>query len=177
MTNRLQLASVVDTFTTPPLQMLVIQTAWANRQLFAALRAVEAFETQKGADLIVRALDHIHVVRAIFQAHLQGKPHGYDAPQRKVIPSLAELDREFENLDDWFISTAGSFRSDELARPCDVRFTDGKIVTMTPATMILHAVTHTIHHRGNIDVIMLQAGMARRRDGFPDFLVSRASAT
>ena len=55
MTNRLQLASVVDTFTTPPLQMLVIQTAWANRQLFAALRAVEAFETQKGADLIVRA--------------------------------------------------------------------------------------------------------------------------
>jgi uncharacterized damage-inducible protein DinB len=50
-------------------------------------------------------------------------------------------------------------------------------VTMTATTMILHVITHTIHHRGNIDVVMLQAGMPRRRDGFPEFLVSRASAT
>ena len=38
---------------------------------------------------------------------------------------------------------------------------------MTAATMILHVVAHTIHHRGNVDVIMIQAGMLRRRDGFP----------
>lgn len=63
----------------------------------------------------------------------------------------------------------------ELARPRDVRFTDGKVVTMTATEMLLHVVIHTIHHRGNIDVIMLQTGMPRRRDGIPEF-VSRASA-
>jgi uncharacterized damage-inducible protein DinB len=56
-------------------------------------------------------------------------------------------------------------------------FTDGKVVTMTAATMILHVVTRTIHHRGNVDVIMYRAGMPRRRDGLPELLVSRASAT
>ena len=53
----------------------------------------------------------------------------------------------------------------------------GHIALGVVATMILHVVTHTTHHRGNVDVIMYQAGMPRRRDGLPEFLVSRASAT
>jgi uncharacterized damage-inducible protein DinB len=163
--------------TLAPLQLLVTQTAWANRQLFAALHAVDSFESQPSADLIRRALDHIHVVRSIFQAHLQGVPHGYTATVREVAPSLDELDRESEAIDRWYVDATASLGPDELARPRDVRFTDGKVVTMTAAAMILHAVTHTVHHRGNVDVLMLQAGMPRRRDGFPEFLVSRASAT
>ncbi|QRK09690.1 hypothetical protein JQX13_06055 [Archangium violaceum] len=177
MNRHLQIASADESLAPTPLQMLVTHTAWANRQLFAALRAVESFESQKGADLIVRALDHIHVVRHIFQAHLQGVPHGYESTQRAVIPSLEELDLESETIDRWYVETTASLRPEELARPRDVRFTDGKIVTMSAATMILHVVTHTTHHRGNVDVIMYQAGMPRRRDGFPEFLVSRASAT
>ncbi|WP_267968560.1 DinB family protein [Myxococcus stipitatus] len=160
-----------------PLELLVTHCAWANRQLFSALRAVEAFESQKGADLIMRALDHIHVVRSVFQAHLQGVSHGFTAPQRAVIPSFQELDLEFEILDRWYVETVASLRPEELARPREVRFTDGKVVTMTPAAMLLHVVLHTTHHRGNVDVIMLQTGMPRRRDGVPEFLLSRASAT
>lgn len=176
MNQQLQIASADETVAPTLLQMLVAQTAWANRQLFAALRAVDSFESQKGADLIVRALDHIHVVRSIFQAHLQGVPHGYKSPQRAVVPSLEELDREFETIDRWYVDAMASLGPEDLARPRDVRFTDGKVVTMTAAAMILHVVTHTIHHRGNVDVIMIQAGMPRRRDGFPEFL-SRASST
>lgn len=159
------------------LSLLVAHTAWANRQLFAALHAVDSFESHKGADLIVRALDHIHVVRSIFAAHLRGEPHDFPSTTRSVIPSLDELDREFEALDRWYVDLAASLPAQELARPREVRFTDGKLVTMTATTMLLHVVTHTIHHRGNIDVIMLQTGMQRRRDGVPEFLVSRASAT
>jgi len=177
MTSHLQIASDDAILAPTPLQTLVTHLAWANRQLFAALRDVAAFESQQGAALIVRALDHIHVVRCIFQAHLQGASHGYQATQRAVLPSLEELDRESEALDRWYIDTTASLRPEELARPREVRFTDGKIVTMTAATMILHVVTHTIHHRGNVDAIMYQCGMPRRRDGLPEFLVSRSSAT
>jgi len=158
------------------LQTLVAHTAWANRQMLGALRSVASFDTHNGADLIKRALDHIHVVRCIFQAHLQGVPHGFAGPQRAVVPSLAELDREFETIDAWYVDAVASLPPGELARPRAVRFTDGKIATMTATEMVLHVVTHTIHHRGNIDVIMLQTGMPRRRDGIPEF-VSRASAT
>lgn len=127
--------------------------------------------------MILRVLDHIHVVRGIFQAHLRGVPHGFTSTQRDVPPPLEELDREFDEMDRWYVETTGSLGAEELGRPREVRFTDGKVVTMTAATMILHVVTHTIHHRGNVDAIMIQAGMARRRDGFPEFLLSRGSAT
>ena len=158
------------------LQTLVAHTAWANRQMFGALGAVASFDTQSGADLIKRALDHIHVVRCIFQAHLQGVPHAFAAPQRAAVPALDALDREFAAIDAWYVDAVAALPAAELARPRDVRFTDGRIVTMTATEMVLHVVTHTIHHRGNIDVIMLQTGMPRRRDGVPEF-VSRASAT
>lgn len=177
MNNPLPAPSAAETLASTPLQLLVTHTAWANRQLFAALREVESFESQKGADLIVRLLDHIHVVRSVFQAHLQGVAHGYTSPQRAVFPSLEELDRESEAIDRWYVDTTASLPPEELARPRDVRFTDGKVVSMTAATMILHVVTHTIHHRGNVDALMFQAGMPRRRDGFPEFLVNRAPAT
>lgn len=160
-----------------PLQLLVTHNAWANRQMFAALRSVDSFASQKGADLIVRVLDHIHVVRCIFQAHLQGVPHTFANTQRLTIPSLEELDREFEALDGWYVDTVASLSADELSRPRGVRFTDGKVVTMTAAEILLHVVTHTIHHRGNVDAVMFQTGMPRRRDGLPELLVSRASAT
>jgi uncharacterized damage-inducible protein DinB len=159
------------------LQTLVTHAAWANRQMFAALREVDSFTSQKGADLIVRALDHIQIVGRIFQAHLQGVSHGYASTQSPVLPTLEELDRGSDALDRWYVATVAALSPDELDRPRGVRFTDGKVVTMTPTTMILHVVMHTAHHRGNVDVIMLQAGMPRRRDGFPEFLVSRASAT
>jgi uncharacterized damage-inducible protein DinB len=177
MTSPLPIASDDQARAPTHLQTLVTHLAWANRQLFAALRDVGSFESHKGADLIVRALDHIHVVRSIFQAHLQGVSHGYQSTQRAVFPSLAELDRESETIDRWYVDATASLRPEDLARPRDVRFTDGNTVTMTAATMILHVVTHTIHHRGNVDAIMYQCGMPRRRDGIPEFLVSRASAT
>jgi uncharacterized damage-inducible protein DinB len=177
MTSHLPIASDDETLVPTPLQLLVSHTAWANRKLFAALHAVDSFESQNGAALIVRALDHIHVVSRIFQAHLQRVSHDYQSTQRAVVPSLEELDRESATIDRWYMDTAASLRPEELARPRDVRFTDGKVVTMTATTMILHVVTHTIHHRGNVDAIMYQAGMPRPRDGFPEFLVSRASAT
>lgn len=160
-----------------PLQTLVTHAAWANRQLFAALRDVTSFESQQGADFIVRLLDHVHVVSSIFQAHLRGVSHGYKATQSAVLPTLAELDRESEAIDRWYVDAAASLRPEELARPREVRFTDGKVVTMTAAAMILHVITHTTHHRGNVDALMYQAGMPRPRGGLPEFLVSRASAS
>ncbi|WP_053231651.1 DinB family protein [Sandaracinus amylolyticus] len=160
-----------------PLETLVTHVAWANRQLFASLRDVDSFESRSGADLILRVLDHVHVVSRIFQAHLQGVSHGHASTQSPVLPSLDELDHGSETIDRWYVETAVSMRPDELARPREVRFTDGKLVTMSAATMILHVVTHTTQHRGNVDAIMYQCGMPRRRDGFPEFLVSRASAT
>lgn len=176
MSQHISTSSVSEIFASTPLELLVAHTAWANRQLFAALRSVAAFESQKGADLILRALDHIHVVRCIFQAHLQGRGHDYSSTQSPALPSLTELDRAFEAIDHWYVDFTRSLTAEELARPREVRFTDGKVVPMTATTMILHVVTHTIHHRGNVDAIMYQTGLPRRRDGLPELILSQSFA-
>lgn len=159
------------------LQTLVAHLAWANRGLFTALREVESFDARQGSELIRRALDHVHVVSRIFQAHLQGVSHSYMSTQSATLPSLAELDHSSEAVDRWYVETTASLSAPELARPRAVRFTDGNVVTMTAADMILHVVSHTHHHRGNVDAVMYQTGMARPRSGIPEFLVSRASAS
>jgi uncharacterized damage-inducible protein DinB len=159
------------------LQTLVAHLAWANRGLFTALREVESFDARPGSELIRRALDHVHVVSRIFQAHLQDVSHPYTSTQSATLPSLAELEHSSETVDRWYVETTASFDAAELARPRAVRFTDGNVVTMTAADMVLHVVTHTHHHRGNVDAIMYQTGMPRPRSGIPEFLVSRASAS
>jgi uncharacterized damage-inducible protein DinB len=172
MNTPLSTASARETLAPTTLQTLVRHCAWANRQLFGALREVDSFASQTGADLILRALDHIHVVRSIFRAHIEGVEHGYTSTQSAILPSLEELDRAFESTDRWYVEAVSSLGPEELERARDVRFTDGNVVKMTATTMILHVVTHTIHHRGNIDLVLLQTGLPRRRDGMPEFLVS-----
>lgn len=44
-----------------PLHLLVSHVAWANRQLFGALREVDSFASQRGAGLIVREEEHRRV--------------------------------------------------------------------------------------------------------------------
>jgi len=163
----------------PPvyLHTLVAHLAWANRGLFTALREVESFNARPGSELIRRALDHVHVVSRIFQAHIQGVSHPYTSTQSAILPSLAELDHDSEAVDRWYVETTASLGAAELARPRAVRFTDGNVMTMTAADIILHVVTHTHHHRGNVDAIMYQTGLPRPRSGIPEFLVSRASAS
>jgi hypothetical protein len=63
--------------------------------------------------------------------------------------------------------------NDHIIDPSAVRVGRGR----APTTALRLESPPTIHHRGNVDAIMYQAGMPRPRDGFPEFLVSRASAT
>jgi len=159
------------------LHTLVAHLAWANRGLFTALREVESFDARPGSEPIRRVLDHVHVVSRIFQAHLQGVSHPYASTQSATLPSLVQLDHSSEAIDRWYVETTASLGAAELARPRAVRFTDGNVVTMTASDMILHVVSHTHHHRGNVDAIMYQTGMPRPRSGIPEFLVSRAFAS
>jgi uncharacterized damage-inducible protein DinB len=72
MNSQPSIASEAETLAPTHLQTLVTHLAWANRQLFAALRDVDSFESQKGSELIVRALDHIHASDASFRRTSKG---------------------------------------------------------------------------------------------------------
>jgi uncharacterized damage-inducible protein DinB len=149
--------------------------AWANETLFTGLRAVPELERITEFDLIRLILDHTLVVDVIFQAHLRGIAHGFDATRSPRLRSLEELAQCSREVDQWYVDYAENVSESSLQNRSEIRFTDGKTLPMSPAEIILHVVTHGTYHRGNLGVLLQKNGIVPQRDGLPEYL-ARAAA-
>src|SRR5205823_1721467 len=69
-------------------RLLARYKTWADRLTFEAVAALPAGEAERGRPTlfksIVSTLNHSYVVDLIWQAHLEGRPHGFTA--RNVVP-------------------------------------------------------------------------------------------
>ncbi len=69
-------------------RLLARYKTWADRLTFEAVAALPAGEAERGRPTlfksIVGTLNHSYVVDLIWQAHLEGRPHGFTA--RNVVP-------------------------------------------------------------------------------------------
>lgn len=156
------------------LQSLFAHKSWANHELFNRLASVDP--AQQPAALpaalttAVRTLNHIHVVDRIFQAHLQGRAHGYTATHTEATPELGALQFEVADTDAWFEAYAAGVSPAQLAERIHFRFTDGDAGTMTREEMLMHVITHGAYHRGNVGQVLKSVGVAPPRDLFTKFL-------
>lgn len=127
-------------------------SAWANKLIFdtvAALPEGEATKPRQGLfKNMVHMLNHIYVIDRIFQAHLERRPHGYNARNTPEHPPLGELWRAQREIDAWY--TAWSDRLTPAAMDERVSFTyvGGGDGVMTRGEILLHIVNHTTYHRG-----------------------------
>ena len=84
--------------------------AWANELIFAAVAALPEGEAVKPRRSVFRnmvhTLNHNFVIDRIFQAHLEGRDHGYTARNTPDHPPLAELWRAQQELDQWYVAGA-----------------------------------------------------------------------
>ena len=55
---------------------------------------------------MVHMLNHNYVIDRVFQAHLEGRAHGYGARNTPEPPPLEELRRAQEEIDAWYIAWA-----------------------------------------------------------------------
>jgi uncharacterized damage-inducible protein DinB len=99
---------------------------------------------------IVHTLNHVYVIDLIFQAHLEGREHGFTARNTPDHPPLDELRREQRALDDWYIAWSDRVTESELERKVHFMFVGGGEGTMTCAEIALHLANHTTYHRGPI---------------------------
>lgn len=154
---------------------LTSHKAWANQVLFSGLRAAPELERAGDFDLIRIIMDHALVVDLIFQAHLKGVAHGFTATRSAELRSLPEIAEHSREIDRWYVDYAEHAVEAALTRRQEIRFTDGKTVSMSPAEMILHVVSHGIYHRGNVGVLLHKNGVTPGREGLPEFLIQSAS--
>ena len=122
------------------------------------------------ATLLLRILDHIHVVDRIFQHQLQGIPHGIRAPTSQNVPDFQTLASGVRQVDDWYVTYVGDSPGEGLEQPLDFVFTNGSPARMTRGEILLHVCLHGTYHRGNAGVILQKNGVAPNDDRMTDFL-------
>lgn len=133
-------------------RMLTRYNAWANRLIFDAVAALPPGEAEKPRQGLfknmVHMLNHNYVIDRIFQAHLEGRAHGYTARNTADYPPLAELWSRQQEIDAWYVDRYDAYSPEQFGETVRFTFVGGGEGTMTRSDILLHIVNHTSYHRG-----------------------------
>ena len=157
-----------------PYSKLIEIKRWADRGLYGVVGQNFHRLSSEDASIMLRVLDHIHVVDRIFQHHLQGLPHSFKAPRSESMPELETLAREAKAVGDWYASYVSSLADEDFEQPIDFVFTSGKRARMRRGEIILHVCLHGTYHRGNAGAVLQLRGITPSRDSITDFLEDAA---
>jgi uncharacterized damage-inducible protein DinB len=157
-----------------PYSKLIAIKRWADRGLYAAVSRNFNQLGEEDRGLMLRILDHIHVVDRIFQHHLQGLPHSFQAPRSATMPDLQALATSAQDVGDWYSSYVDSLTERDFEQPLDFVFTSGKPARMRRGEIILHVCLHGTYHRGNAGALLQMRGLTPSRDAITDFLEDAA---
>jgi uncharacterized damage-inducible protein DinB len=153
-----------------PYARLVHYKRWADRGLYDVIgQSLDRMETQDAA-ILLRILDHIHVVDRIFQSHLRGVPHAFQAPRSDDMPDFPALATSVREVDDWYASYVESQQADDPDQVVDLVFTNGTPARMTRGEILMHVCLHGTYHRGNAGILLQKNGIAPNDDRMTDFV-------
>jgi uncharacterized damage-inducible protein DinB len=157
-----------------PYAQLIDVKRWADRGLCEAVsqNLDRLSEHERGLMLLI--FDHIHVVDRIFQAHLLGRPHTFQAARSEVLPSFEALAEGMKGVDDWYVAYVGDLAAEDFEQPVDFVFTSGKPARMRRGEILLHVCLHGAYHRGNAGAVLQLKGLTPARDSVTDYLEDAA---
>lgn len=153
-----------------PYSQLIAIKRWADRGLYDVLARNFDRLSAEESTIMLRILDHIHVVDRIFQHHLQGLPHTFKAPRSERIPDLQALADSAREVDDWYAAHVSRMTESDFEEPVDFVFTSGKAARMRRGEIIAHVCLHGTYHRGNAGAVLQLQGITPARDSITDFL-------
>ena len=155
-------------------RMLTRYNAWANKLIFDAVAALPEGEATKERKSLfknmVHTLNHNYVIDRIWQAHLEGREHGYAARNTPDHPPLAELRREQQTVDEWYIAWSDALADAALEERVSFTLIGGKPGEMTRGEILLHVVNHTSYHRGFVADLFYQVSARPPTTDLPVFL-------
>jgi uncharacterized damage-inducible protein DinB len=142
--------------------MLTRYSAWANELLYAALGKMDALEVTRprtGRSITVLSLlAHNYVVDLIWQAHCQGRAHGFTKRALNEPMSLEQLHTAQRTIDAWFVDYAKQQSEASLSEMIDFVYISGQAARMQRGDVLMHIVNHKTYHRGYIADMMYEFG-------------------
>src|SRR4051812_8907921 len=116
-------------------RMLTRYNAWSNKLMFDAVAALPPGEAVKPRTSLfknmVHTLNHNYVIDSIWQAHLEGRDHGYTARNTADYPPLAELWAKQQAMDQWYVDWGDAQSADALAEKLNFTLIGGNAGAMS----------------------------------------------
>jgi uncharacterized damage-inducible protein DinB len=160
-------------------RMLTRYNAWANQQIFDAVAALPDGEaTRERPSLfrnMVHTLNHNYVIDRIWQAHLEGREHGFTARNTAEHPPLSELWVAQQGVDDWYVAWSDGLSDRVLEEKVSFTLIGGNPGVMTRGEILLHVVNHTSYHRGFVADLFYQVPSRPPTTDLPVFLRENAA--
>jgi uncharacterized damage-inducible protein DinB len=146
-------------------RMLADYKRWANRETFAIVMALPPDEIYKERislfKNIARTLNHTYVVDLIWQAHIEGRPHGMPALNTVTHPEIEALWAAQQEMDDWYFAWAARQTETSLALEKDFTLIGGNTGRMSHGEILMHVVNHGSYHRGFVSDLLTQISAPR----------------
>lgn len=144
-------------------KMLARYKAWGDKVIFEGVAALPPGEAKKERKTlfktIIGTLNHIYVVDLIWQAHLEGREHGFKARNILLHSELPALWSAQQKINNWFIDWTVSQSEALLDEHVPFTFVNGTQASMKRGEIFLHVVTHASYHRGWVAEMFLEADM------------------
>ena len=133
-------------------RLLADYKQWANQRLFdnlAQLPPAEVYKQRAGIfKNMMGTLNHIYVVDCLWQAHLEGRGHGFKTSHDMVHPELSALRQAQQIVDHWYCEWTARQTDASLDKPVRFTFLSGESGTMSAGAMLMHVANHASYHRG-----------------------------
>jgi uncharacterized damage-inducible protein DinB len=150
--------------------------AWADRLTYDAVAALPQGEAEKPRPTLFKTmigtLNHNYLVDRIWQAHLEGREHGFTARNLILHAELPALFAAQDAMNRWFIAWSAAQSDAGLGEIVRFRFIGGAEGAMSRGAMLLHVVNHATYHRGWIAEMFFQVPARNPTTDLPVFLAA-----
>ncbi len=157
-----------------PLITLTRYAQWADGKIYDVVSRLPPQELVKPQKIVfgslIRTLEHAYAMDVVWQAHLQGKAHGFTTRQPQLHSDLAELRAAQLELDQWYVRQAEEMSDTAAGEVVNFTFIGGSSGSMTRADIVLHVVNHKTYHRGHVADMLFQIPVQPPTTDLPVFL-------
>ena len=147
---------------------------WANRDLFAAVRALPHGETTKPRPslfkTIINTLNHPLVVDRMWWAHLHKESHAHKALNEVLYLDFEQLAAAREGMDQRLIDYVDTLSEEDADEEIDFTLLSGAKGRMNRRMILMHMFNHNTYHRGFVVETFCQVPAALPLIDLPIFL-------
>ena len=159
-------------------RLLAKYRMWADQLTFDAVAALPEGEAVKERPTLFKTmigtLNHNYVIDLIWQAHLEGRDHGFEARNVMLHEDLPGLWSAQQAINQWYIEWSEQQSAQSLEEIVRFRFIGGESGAMTRGDILLHVVNHATYHRGWVAEMFFQVPARNPATDLPVYLKNPA---